>query len=132
MLARFRFPHAQIRDALLQLDDGKLSIDNLIAIKQYVPTTDEVCSAYSALGADAPQIESIRGFEGEVATLASSDQYFHEVSARYPQPGLIPRRFLSSLDCPSDSAVCSTVASSRWTWRSSSRIYPSYAAQRTR
>jgi hypothetical protein len=34
--------HSKIKDAVLQLDDGKLSIDNLKALKQYVPLTEEV------------------------------------------------------------------------------------------
>lgn len=34
--------HEGIRDAILVLDDTKVSIDNLLAIKHYIPTTDEV------------------------------------------------------------------------------------------
>lgn len=33
--------HEGIRDALLRIDDSKVSIDNLLAIKHYIPTTDE-------------------------------------------------------------------------------------------
>lgn len=50
MLARFRMPHAAIRDAVLHVDDGKLSIDNLKAIKHHVPTTDEVCAEAETAG----------------------------------------------------------------------------------
>jgi hypothetical protein len=57
-------PHIMIRDAILELDD-KLSIDNLKAIKHYVPTPDEV--------------EIIKGFDGSISSLASSDQYFNEI-----------------------------------------------------
>ena len=42
MLARFKMSHQGIRDALLRIDDTKVSIDNLLAIKHYIPTTDEV------------------------------------------------------------------------------------------
>lgn len=35
--------HEGIRDAILKMDDTKVSIDNLLAIKHYIPTTDEVC-----------------------------------------------------------------------------------------
>ncbi|GAA6056774.1 hypothetical protein JCM3770_006127 [Rhodotorula araucariae] len=66
MLARMRLPHAVVRDALLQLDDAKLSVDNLKAIKHNAPTADE--------------IEMLRAFDGDVKTLATPDQYFLELS----------------------------------------------------
>jgi hypothetical protein len=43
MLARLRLSHSAIRDAILKLDDDRLSVDNLKAIKHYCPTPDEVC-----------------------------------------------------------------------------------------
>lgn len=34
-------PHAAVRDAVLLFDDKKLTIDNLKAIKHFVPLTEE-------------------------------------------------------------------------------------------
>lgn len=42
MLARFKMPLEAIRNAVVQVDDRKLSIDNLKAIKHNAPTSDEV------------------------------------------------------------------------------------------
>lgn len=42
MLARLRMSHSSVREAILYLDDSRLSIDNLKAIKQNAPTPDEV------------------------------------------------------------------------------------------
>ncbi|GAA5950997.1 hypothetical protein JCM3765_004650 [Sporobolomyces pararoseus] len=65
MLARLRLPHSAVRDAILRLDDDRLSVDNLKAIKHYSPTPDE--------------IEAIRSFEGEISSLTSADQFFNEI-----------------------------------------------------
>ncbi|BGP44533.1 hypothetical protein JCM10450v2_000347 [Rhodotorula kratochvilovae] len=66
MLARLRLPHAVLRDAILQVDDAKLSVDNLKVIKHNSPTAEE--------------IEMLRAFDGDVKTLAPPDQYFLELS----------------------------------------------------
>ena len=42
MLNRFRMPPSAIRDALLTMDDGRLSVDNIKSLKQYCPLPDEV------------------------------------------------------------------------------------------
>lgn len=42
MLSRIKLNYNEIRDALLELNDSKLNIDNLKAIKQNLPTTEEV------------------------------------------------------------------------------------------
>lgn len=42
MLARLRLPHTTIRTAIVELDDVKLSVDNLKAIKHHAPTAEEV------------------------------------------------------------------------------------------
>ena len=42
MLSRIKVSYPDIRVALLEILDEKLSIENLKAIKQYVPTSDEV------------------------------------------------------------------------------------------
>ncbi|BGP28584.1 hypothetical protein JCM10296v2_000320 [Rhodotorula toruloides] len=67
MLARLRLSPAAIKEAIVRLDDATLSVDNLKAIKHYVPSDDE--------------IELIRGFEGEVKSLSTADQYFAEIAS---------------------------------------------------
>ena len=42
MLSRFKIGYSAIRQALLDLDDSILSIDDLKAISKQLPTTDEV------------------------------------------------------------------------------------------
>jgi diaphanous 1 len=42
MLARLKMGHVEIREAVLRIDDDRLSIDNLKALKHYAPTADEV------------------------------------------------------------------------------------------
>ncbi|KAK4702492.1 hypothetical protein P7C70_g3733, partial [Phenoliferia sp. Uapishka_3] len=65
MLARLKMPHPAVRDAVLFLDDSKLTLDNLKAIKHFVPSTDEM--------------EAIRGYDGDITTLSASDQYLNEM-----------------------------------------------------
>lgn len=42
MLSRIKLKLPQIREALLKLDDEKLSTDDLRAISKQLPTSDEV------------------------------------------------------------------------------------------
>lgn len=42
MLARLKLTYPDIRDAIWCIDDEKLNVDNLRAIKQYIPTKEEV------------------------------------------------------------------------------------------
>lgn len=42
MLSRFKIGYSAIRQALLDLDDSALSIDDLKAISKQLPTTEEV------------------------------------------------------------------------------------------
>ena len=44
MLSRIKLTYPDIRVALMEILDEKLSIENLKAIKQYVPSGDEVKS----------------------------------------------------------------------------------------
>lgn len=68
MLARMRMSHAAIRDAVLQIDDKKMTTDRLKALKPYVPSSDE--------------IKAINGYQGDFAALTASDQYFQTVCHR--------------------------------------------------
>lgn len=43
MLSRIKMGFPDIRKALLDLDDEKLSFDDLKAISRQLPTSDEVC-----------------------------------------------------------------------------------------
>lgn len=49
MLARFKMPPEAISDAVVQMDDRRLSIENLKAIKQNAPTTDEASQGVSGI-----------------------------------------------------------------------------------
>lgn len=85
MLARLRLSHPSIRDAILHLDDSNLSIDNLKAIKQNAPTTDEVSQSHLpfklTLKFLSPKIEAIKAYVGDITKLSASDRYFNEVSS---------------------------------------------------
>lgn len=65
MLARMRISHATIRDAILQIDDKKMTIDRLKALKSFVPSSDEV--------------KNISSYTGDFAALSASDQYFRTI-----------------------------------------------------
>ena len=65
MLARMRISHAAIRDAILQIDDKKMTIDRLKALRSFVPSSDEV--------------KNISSYTGDFAALSASDQYFRTV-----------------------------------------------------
>lgn len=43
MLSRIKVSFTEIREALLALDDEKLTVDNLKAISKHLPTAEEVC-----------------------------------------------------------------------------------------
>lgn len=45
MLARMRMEHSAIRDAVLRIDDRKMTIDRLKPLKTFVPTAQEVRTA---------------------------------------------------------------------------------------
>lgn len=42
MLARIKLTYPEIRDAIWNIDDHRLSVDNLMAIRQYIPNKEEV------------------------------------------------------------------------------------------
>ncbi|KAG0234469.1 hypothetical protein BGW41_001142 [Actinomortierella wolfii] len=65
MLSRIKLPYADIRIAILEIQDDKLNVENLKAIKQYVPSNDE--------------IELVREYEGDFDTLASADRFYREI-----------------------------------------------------
>jgi diaphanous 1 len=65
MLARIKLSNAEIRQSLLEIDDNKLSTDDLKAISKQLPTQEE--------------LSRIRDF-GDLSKLAKADQYFGEVS----------------------------------------------------
>jgi len=65
MLARIKLSKSEIRQALLEVDDNRLSTDDLRSISRQLPTQEE--------------INRIRDF-GDLTTLSKADQYFGEVS----------------------------------------------------
>ena len=64
MLSRIKLTPAEIRKALLEVDDKALSIDDLKAMERQTPTTEEVAR--------------LKDF-GDVSKLAKADQFFHQV-----------------------------------------------------
>lgn len=67
MLARIKLAPQDIRRAILEIDDQRLSVDDLRAISRNTPTDDE--------------IGRLRDF-ADVGKLAKADQYFNEVRMR--------------------------------------------------
>ncbi len=66
MLAKIKLPYPDIRDAIWNIDDNSLSIDNLTAIRQYIPTKEE--------------IETVKEYTGEIDMLGNAERYFRSVS----------------------------------------------------
>ncbi|KAL0082837.1 hypothetical protein J3Q64DRAFT_1679868 [Phycomyces blakesleeanus] len=65
MLARIKWSYPDIRDAIWNIDDHRLSVDNLMAIRQYIPTKEE--------------IETIKEYEGDVEMLGNAERYFRSI-----------------------------------------------------
>lgn len=88
MLSRIKLDYPQIRRTILEIDDAKLSVDDLKAIAKQLPTPDEVSStsAYTTVswfGSRSSQIERIKSFD-DVSKLAKADQYFYQVQSFTP------------------------------------------------
>lgn len=64
MLSRIKLAPVDIRNALLEVDDKTLSVDDLKAMERQLPTTEE--------------ITRLKHFE-DVSKLAKADQYFFQV-----------------------------------------------------
>ncbi|KAG1439677.1 hypothetical protein G6F56_012213 [Rhizopus delemar] len=65
MLAKIKLPYPEIRDSIWNIDDNKLSIDNLIAIRQYIPTKEE--------------IEIVKEYQGDINMLGNAERYFRAI-----------------------------------------------------
>ncbi|KAG0026570.1 hypothetical protein BGZ82_009398 [Podila clonocystis] len=65
MLSRIKLTYPEIRIALMEILDHKLSIENLKAIKQYVPGGDE--------------IEIIKEYDGDFEGLGNAERFYKEV-----------------------------------------------------
>ncbi|KAI8339252.1 hypothetical protein BC941DRAFT_350161, partial [Chlamydoabsidia padenii] len=65
MLARIKLTYPEIRDAIWNIDDNRLTIDNLMAIRQYIPTKEE--------------IEIIQEYDGDVDLLGNAERYFKAI-----------------------------------------------------
>lgn len=84
MLSRIKMGLPDIRKALLDLDDSKLSFDELKAISKHLPTVEEVQPSVCS-PSELPlyllylQIGRIKDFQ-DVSKLAKADQYFNQVS----------------------------------------------------
>lgn len=69
MLARIKLTYPQICDSIWTIDDHRLTVDNLMAIRQYIPTKEE--------------IEMIQDYTGDGDTLGNAEKYFKTVSYTY-------------------------------------------------
>lgn len=66
MLAKIKLPYPDIRDAIWNIDDNSLSPENLAAIRQYIPTKEE--------------IEIVKEYTGDIDMLGSAERYFRSVN----------------------------------------------------
>lgn len=108
MLSRIRHSLDDIRRAILEINDDKLTVDDLKIIAKNLPTSEEVffkcwftCNTISIF-----QIARIKDFE-DIGKLAKADQYFNAVclsyifsfiSTEYSQISPIPR-LSQRIDC---------------------------------
>ncbi|KAG1100788.1 hypothetical protein G6F42_017606 [Rhizopus arrhizus] len=65
MLAKIKLPYPDIRDAIWNIDDNSLSTDNLMAIRQYIPTKEE--------------IEIVKEYQGDVDMLGNAERYYRSI-----------------------------------------------------
>ncbi|KAI8337549.1 hypothetical protein BC941DRAFT_352646 [Chlamydoabsidia padenii] len=65
MLARIKLTYAEICDAIWNVDDDRLTIDNLTAIRQYIPTMEE--------------IELVEDYKDDVNRLGNAENYFKAI-----------------------------------------------------
>jgi hypothetical protein len=66
MLARIKLTYPEISAAIMDVNDHQLTIDNLTALRQYIPTTDE--------------IKLVENYNGDVDRLGNAEKYFGAVS----------------------------------------------------
>lgn len=62
MLAKIKLSFSEIHDAICNMDDQHLSVENLVAIRQHVPTGEE--------------IEKVKNYQGCIQLLGDAEQYF--------------------------------------------------------
>lgn len=65
VLTRIKVPFPELRTAILQCDEDKLTIDHLKSIKNCLPTTEE--------------LELVRDYDGDIGSLSKADQFFKEM-----------------------------------------------------
>ncbi|TKY84985.1 hypothetical protein EX895_006065 [Sporisorium graminicola] len=65
VLTRIKVPFPELRVALLQCDETKLSVDNLKSIKSCLPTAEE--------------LGLVRDYDGDIGGLSKADQFFKEM-----------------------------------------------------
>lgn len=88
MLSRIKMDYPEIRASLVEIDDSKLSADDLKAISKQLPTPDEVCffdnPRKENIALTYQQIGRLQSFE-DVKKLARADQYFYQVCSCHQQ-----------------------------------------------
>jgi diaphanous 1 len=73
LLAKLRMPATEIKEAVLAMDQHKLGLENVMALRALAPTSDD--------------ISTLREFEGDASTLGKVEKFFLEITdiARYTQ-----------------------------------------------
>ena len=51
MLSRIKMDYPQIRKCIVEIDDERLSIDDLKALSKQLPTSEEVCREFHSIRA---------------------------------------------------------------------------------
>lgn len=70
MLARIKLSYKEIKTAILSLDDRALSLDQVKALKQFVPTDEDIEAIKEYVSVSGPK---------SVEQLGPAEQYLHEV-----------------------------------------------------
>lgn len=79
LLSQFKVSHAEIKQAILALDETVISAENLISLKFMFPFTDKEVTAYRFF-AYALQKRDFANFSGNPQELGTADKFYLEMS----------------------------------------------------
>jgi hypothetical protein len=87
MLSRIKLSFVDIRNALLELDDDKLHLDNLKAISKQLPTVEEVCLPFRGF---AIILTSYRSVEFKISMMSANLPKQINIFIRWAVPSILP------------------------------------------